>query len=288
MTEPLADLTTGGRPLIGAAFVFRSGSVEPYYSENGIEIYCGDCLDILPKIDSKSIDMILCDLPYGTTGCKWDSIIPFEQLWTQYERIIKDNGAIVLTASMPFTAKLAASKIEWLKYEWIWEKDNGSNFAHAKHQPMKVHENILVFCKGRTKYNPQWTYGKPYAGKSKRARKKPVETIGSIGAGKNDMSYGSPDGRRYPRSILRFNQERGLHPTQKPVALFEYMIRTYTDPGELVLDNCMGSGTTLRAAKNMGRRAIGIELDERYCEIAVKRLQQDVLPFDFAALNGNR
>jgi len=236
------------------------------------QLYQGDCLEVMQLIPDKSIDMILCDLPYGTTACKWDSIIPFEQLWAQYERIIKDNGAIVLTASMPFTARLAVSKIKWLKYEWIWEKENGSNFANAKYQPLKVHENILVFCKGKTKYNPQWTYGKPYAGKSKQARKRPIETINSNGVGTNSMSYGSPDGRRYPRSILRFNRDRGLHPTQKPVALFEYMVRTYTDPGELVLDNCMGSGTTGVACLRSGRRFVGIELNERYFEVAGERI----------------
>lgn len=236
------------------------------------QLYQGDCLEVMNLIPDRSIDMILSDLPYGTTACKWDSVIPFEALWAQYERIIKDNGAIVLTASMPFTARLAVSKIKWLKYEWIWEKENGSNFANAKYQPLKVHENILVFCKGKTKYNPQWTYGKPYAGKGKRPRKKPIETINSNGVGTNEMAYGSPDGRRYPRSILRFNRDRGLHPTQKPVALFEYMIRTYTDPGELVLDNCMGSGTTGVACLRSGRRFMGIELNERYFEVAGERI----------------
>lgn len=250
-----------------------------YYQDDAGEIYCGDCLEIMPLLADKAIDMILCDLPYGTTACHWDTIIPLlEPLWKNYKRTIKDNGAIVLTASMPFTAKLAASKIEWLKYEWIWEKENGTNFVSAKFQPMKAHENILVFCKGKTKYNPQWTYGKPYAGRSKRPRKRPIEMIGSNGVGTNEMANGSPDGRRYPRSILRFNRDRGLHPTQKPVALFEYLIKTYTNEGDLVLDNCAGSGTTGVACKRLNRKFILMEKEGKYCEIAKNRLQNEVEP----------
>lgn len=238
------------------------------------QLYQGDCLELMSLLPDQSIDMILCDLPYGTTACSWDVVIPFEALWAQYKRIIRGNGAIVLTASQPFTSKLANSNLKWLKYEWIWEKDQGSNFANVKHQPFKVHENVLVFARGATKYYPQWTYGRPYAAKGRQARKRRIEVLNSTGVGSVQLGYGSSDGRRYPRSVLRLNRERGLHPTQKPVPLFEYLVKTYTDLGDLVLDNCMGSGTAGVACLRSGRRFIGMELDEGYFEVAGNRVTE--------------
>ncbi len=235
-----------------------------------------DCLKVMPEIADKSIDMILCDLPYGTTACKWDTIIPFELLWKQYERIIKDNGAIVLFASQPFTSVLVSSNLKMFKYEWIWEKSKASNFLLAKKQVLKAHENILVFGKGSVVYYPQKTQGKPYSGE-KRAGKK-----GSITDVYNDVPNptfrnGSEDGLRNPRSVQYFktaeSEGKTLHPTQKPVALLEYLIKTYTNEGELVLDNTMGSGSTGVACKNTNRKYIGIEMDVNYFEIGVNRIK---------------
>ncbi len=233
----------------------------------------GDCLDIMTRIQDKSIDMILCDLPYGTTACKWDTIIPFEPLWEQYKRIIKNNGAIVLTASQPFTSIAVMSNLEMFRLEWIWEKNAGSNFATLKYQPMKEHENVLVFSKSTTKYNAQMQE-RAESGKSRvKTKVKPNSNAkegvyGDIKEGTHKMM----GELRYPRSIQKFNRERGLHPTQKPVALFEYLIKTYTNEGDLVLDNCAGSGTTGVACKNINRNFILIEKEPAYVEIINKRL----------------
>ena len=232
-------------------------------------LYNGDCLEIMPQIEAKSIDMILCDLPYGTTACKWDTIIPFEPLWEQYKRIIKDNGAIVLTASQPFTSALVMSNIKMFKYEWVWDKKIPSGMSYARFQPMRQHENILVFCNGKTTYNAQMI-----------KRDKPIKR----GGGKIDESNKIPkpdylEGKIYnyknPTTIQQFIKERekSLHPTQKPVALFEYLIRTYTDKGDLVLDNCAGSGTTGVACKNLNRNCILIEKEPEYIEIIKERLK---------------
>jgi site-specific DNA-methyltransferase (adenine-specific) len=239
----------------------------------------GDCLELMKEIPDKSIDMILCDLPYGTTACKWDSVIPFEPLWEQYERVIKDNGAIVLTASQPFTSALVMSKPKLFRYEWIWEKAVGSNFVQLKYQPMKEHESILVFSKNRHQYFPIKQLRKGSGAKrASRAytQTKAGEASGGITfqgakAGHYDKEY------RYPSSVQYFNnrdKDRGLHPTQKPVALFEYLIKTYTNEGETVLDNCMGSGTTAVACINTNRNYIGFELDPTYFEIAKQRIEE--------------
>ena len=244
----------------------------------------GNCLEIMPQIPSGSVDMILCDLPYGTTACKWDSVIPFEPLWAEYKRIIKKNGAIVLFGSQPFTTKLISSNLDDFKYQWVWEKSKGSNFTHAKNMPIKLHEDICVFSEGkighevqlgerRMVYNPQglvkvdkeWSRPKKYD--SEHALDRPSHSLDRVIEFEN-----------YPRSILKFgnsdNRERGSHPTQKPVALCEYLIKTYTNEGEWVLDNCMGSGTTGVAAVNTGRNFIGIEQEPKYFEIAKSRIQQ--------------
>lgn len=247
-----------------------------------IQIIQGDCLVEMAKIKDKSVDMILCDLPYGTTACKWDTCIPFEPLWVQYKRVIKDTGAIVLTASQPFTSTLVMSNISMFKYCWTWEKDNGTNFITSHYQPMRVIEDIVVFSFAATsfvknglvmKYIPQFTVGKPYScvsGKQKQA------SIIREGRGGWDQIHGHEtvsDGKRFPKNILRFNRDKDkVHPTQKPVALFEYLIRTYTNEGDLVLDNCAGSGTTGVACKNSNRRCILIEKEQKYIEIINKRI----------------
>jgi site-specific DNA-methyltransferase (adenine-specific) len=226
----------------------------------------GDCLDEMGYIPDKAIDMILCDLPYGTTGCSWDSIIDFRDLWAHYRRIIKPSGAIVLTSSQPFTSALVMSNPEWFRYEWIWEKEQGVNFQLVKHQPLKLHESILVFCKGPMAYNPQDTtaVNRIKSNKKKAGKLEHIDLLTD--------TYTQTVGN-YPKSIIKYNRERGLHPTQKPVALFEYLIKTYTNPGELVLDNCAGSFTTAIACINTGRRYICIEKDEAYYNLGVNRIK---------------
>ena len=230
-----------------------------------IELLQGDCLELMKDIPNKSIDMILADLPYGTTRNKWDSVIPLEPLWEQYKRVIKDNGAIVLTAQTPFDKILGASNIKMMKYEWIWQKDGGTGHLNAKKMPMKDHENILVFYKRLPTYNPQMRQGEPYVQKSGK---------GSSNYGEQQQVVTRNKGERYPLTIIKFNRDRSrLHPTQKPVALMEYLIKTYTDEGEVVLDNVMGSGTTGVACKNTNRNFIGMELDEDYFKIAKERIE---------------
>ena len=229
-------------------------------------IYNEDCLEGMKRIPDKSIDMILCDLPYGTTQNKWDSIIPLEPLWEQYKRIIKDNGAIVLTAQTPFDKVLGVSNLDMLKYEWIWEKTESTGFLNAKKMPLKRHENILVFYKKLPAYNPQFTKGTPYS------YQKDGISSGNYGDSKGTNKIVN-EGKRYPVSIITFKKDRGLHPTQKPVALFEYLIKTYTNKGETVLDNCMGSGTTAIACLNTDRQYVGFELDEDYYNIAQDRIK---------------
>lgn len=228
------------------------------------KIYNEDCLEGMKQIPDKSVDMILCDLPYGTTRNKWDSVIPLDDLWHEYKRIIKDNGAIALTAQTPFDKVLGTSNIKWLRYEWIWQKPNGTGHLNAKRMPLKNHENVLIFYKKLPTYNPQKTIGKPYIAKSTKV---------SSNYGKHNTHLTVNDGSRYLKSVQLFNQERGLHPTQKPVTLFEYLIRTYTSEGEIVLDNCIGSGTTAIACMNTNRNYIGFELDEEYYNIANKRIE---------------
>lgn len=240
------------------------------------EIYLGDCLEVMRDIDDKSIDMILCDLPYGTTTCKWDNIIPFKPLWEQFERIIKDNGAIVLFGSQPFTGKLILSNAKLFKYELIWRKTRINGFAQAPYKFMNEHENILIFSKAgcaknakpRMKYNAQDLIYSPKIERGKRANNS-QHRIARI-----DQKDYIQEWTNYPKSILEFKSEYKIsHPTQKPVTLCEYLIKTYTNQGEVVLDNCLGSGTTAIACINTNRNYIGIELDEGYFNIAKKRIQ---------------
>ncbi len=244
---------------------------------SGSALFQGDCLDIMPLIPDNSIDLILCDLPYGITACKWDTIIPFDKLWEQYNRIIKDNGAIVLTASQPFTTDLINSQRELFKYELIWNKENGRQPYLAKIQPIKSHENIVVFSKGKIKYNPIMRLAKK---ENMRERiKNNFKGVESGVWGKMKEYTPTKDEKlRYPVSVLNFNMQNAecnqkfrVHPTQKPVALFEYLIKTYTNEGDLVLDNCMGSGSTGVACKNTNRKFIGIEKEAKYYEIACRR-----------------
>lgn len=232
-------------------------------------IYQMDCLEGMRLIPDKSIDMILCDLPYGTTKCKWDTIIPFEPLWEQYERIIKDNGAIVLTATQPFTTILINSNLKLFKYTWVWEKSMAVGSMFAKKRPLKAHEDICVFYKKQPTYNPQMTDGEPY--KRKEGHLSGESIIGERSAGYETIS----DGKRYPRSVIKIaNPNRhNVHPTQKPLALFEYLLRTYTNEGDIILDNCMGSGTTAVAAIKSNRKFIGFETESKYIEIANKRIE---------------
>ena len=229
----------------------------------------GNCLDLLPDIPDASVDMLLVDLPYGTTACKWDSIIPLDELWTQYNRVCKKNAAMVFTAQQPFTTTLAASNLANLKYEWIWEKNRGTNPMGAKYMPMKCHENVLVFYRKTPTYNPVMWYSTPYGGFSSD-KKQVGEVYGNLKSQHRD----NPDGSRYPRSVQKWSQEKGYHPTQKPVSMMEYLIKTYTNEGDTVLDNTMGSGTTGVAAANLKRNFIGMELDPEYYGIAVQRIEE--------------
>lgn len=235
-----------------------------------VNLLLGNCLEKMLEINDDAIDMILTDLPYGTTACSWDSIIPLNEMWTMFNRIAKKDAAIVLTCAMPFTAILAASNIKHLKYEWIWEKPQGTNPLNVKIMPLKSHENILVFSRGKIKYNPQMEKGLPYSGfKSNKS------TIGEVYGNAKSQHRDNPKGDRYPKTILKFKQEKGLHPTQKPVPLFEYLIRTYTDEGETVLDCTMGSGTTGVACMRTNRNFIGIEQEQKYFIIASERIQKE-------------
>ena len=263
------------------------------------KIHHGDCLEIMKDIPTGSVDMILCDLPYEVTALKWDKIIPLEKLWEQYERIIKDNGAIVLTATQPFTSKLVMSNPKLFKHEWIWEKQKANNFMGAKYQPLKYHENVLVFSKGKVNYHPQKykvleieelmemdkkeltkvMKDRDYDRFGKIDRRKTINNSNSkkeyLGT-EVKRSRSKDTGYRNPKSVLKINKEINglLHPTQKPVALFEYLIKTYTSEGETVLDNCMGSGTTAIAAINTDRNYIGFELDEEYYNLANERISK--------------
>lgn len=246
----------------------------------------GDCLELMKDIPTGSVDMILCDLPYGTTACKWDTIIPFEPLWEQYERIIKDNGAIVLFGSQPFTSLLISSNTKLFKYEWIWDKVSTGHPLNAKKMPLRKHENICVFYKKSGSYNPQYEKRTEKEKKRRNTRnaKKSYDSKEITGKYKtlnrDDYTEGNLE-NKYPNDILIYNSKSNdcsianrVHPTQKPVALFEYLIKTYTNEGETVLDNCIGSGTTAIACINTKRNFIGIEKETKYIEIANERVEK--------------
>lgn len=241
------------------------------------EIVLGDMLEVMNGIPDKSVDMILTDLPYGTTACNWDTIIPFDKLWEHYNRIVKGNGAIVLFGSEPFSSQMRISNIDNYKYDWIWEKQQGANFANVNYQPFRVSENISIFgdfatsynTKVPKNYNPQFTEGNPYTTTSGRQVHDTLRKGSAKDGGYKTVNKGS----RHPRNIIRYSHDREKHhPTQKPVALLEYLINTYTKKGDIVLDSAMGSGSTCVAAKKINRRYIGIELNEEYFKIAKNRI----------------
>lgn len=243
-----------------------------------VELWQGDCLELMKDIPDGSVDLVLTDPPYGTTDCKWDSVIPFDPMWEQLNRIIKPNGAIVLFSQQPFTSACVSSNYKMFRYEWIWQKPQGSGFLNAQKMPLKVHENILVFYKKLPTYNPQFWKSTPYASENKIVGGRQYRKL-------QCRKTESLDGKRYPIDVIKFNLEKErynskkiktdkMHPTQKPVALLEYLIRTYTNEGETVLDFTAGSGSTGVACVNTNRNFIGIELDDGYFNIAKKRIEE--------------
>ena len=248
---------------------------------NNIHLIKGDCLEVMKNIKDNSIDMILCDLPYGTTYCKWDTIIPFELLWEQYNRIIKDNGAIVLFASQPFTSMLIYSNIKCYKHNWVWHKNTMGNILNAKYQPLKNTEDILVFSKKgkRVNYFPILTKGHRDESKERPTKQK-SDLFGELKGGIFKQANNKRPDERYPKHLIEFNntgEKNHYHPTQKPVELLKYLIKTYTVNGDTILDNCMGSGSTGVAVLEVAgdRKFIGIELDDKYFDIACNRIRGD-------------
>lgn len=247
-----------------------------------IDLKHGDCLELMKDIPDGSIDMILCDLPYGTTACKWDTVIPFDLLWQEYNRIINGNGAIVLFGTEPFSTELRHSNMEMFKYDWVWVKNNAVGFVNAKLKPMNKHEIISVFSRGKTSNGNKSNM--PYFPQGLIPFNKEVRSGNKKG---KDNTYWRPSLKssneggyvqqftNYPTTVLHFDKvPKAVHPTQKPVELLEYLVKTYTKPSEVVLDNCMGSGSTGVACVNTGRSFIGMELDEGYFEIAKKRIEE--------------
>lgn len=240
------------------------------------KIYNEDCLIGMDKIDDKSIDMILCDLPYGTTKCKWDIVIPFDKLWKQYKRVIKDNGAILLFGKQPFTSDLVNSNRDMYRYELIWEKTRAGNSMQVKKQPSAIHENIEVFYKKQPTYNDlKFKVDEKYIDKRKSIRDSFYKSEHYSGV----MKRKADDGMRHPQSILPFNSvwHTGMHPTEKPVELFEWLIKSYTNEGDVVLDNCIGSGTTAIACINTNRNYIGFEKENNYYEMCLERINHNEL-----------
>ena len=239
-----------------------------------IDLKCGDCLELMKGLPDESIDMILCDLPYKETGNKWDKGIDLDSLFEQYRRIIKEDGCIALNGTFKFGVQLYNIAPDLYKYEWIWEKDNGTNAPNVNLQPFRIHEFIFIFCKGRVtngkripmKYFPQKTEGRPYKQKSGRMSE-------NWKGGLKNIVTNNESGLRHPKTIQKFNRDRGFHPTQKPVEMLKYLIKTYTNEGDLVLDNCMGSGSTGVACKQLNRSFIGYELDKKYYEVAKNRIE---------------
>lgn len=235
-----------------------------------IDLRFGDCLDIMKSISDTSVDCVICDLPYAQTANHWDVLIPLDKLWVEYKRICKSNAALLFTAKGQFMIDLILSNRDWYRYEWVWNKQKAANFAHVNRRPLMSHEFILVFYNKLPVYNPQMVQGKPY----KQNRKD--GTVDCVAPGMNRGWKTESDGMRYPKTIIEVEnhaQRQTVHPTQKPVALMEYLIKTYTNENEVVLDNCMGSGTTGVACKNLNRSFIGIEKEESFFEIAKSRIE---------------
>ena len=243
-------------------------------------VICGDIFNVMPKIEDKSVDMILTDMPYNTTACDWDKeVIPLDKLWEGFKRIIRDNGAIVMTASQPFTSKLVMSNLGMFRYEIIWEKERPTNFMQGKKQILKYHENILIFYKRQCVFNPILENKKKKNKRNNAPRGLENKVYGIKNTGKYSercVAGGNKDWI-YPKSVLNFSMERGLHPTQKPIALMEYLIKTYTNEGDTVFDGFAGSGTTGVACQNLNRKFILIEKEQKYIDIIKTRLSQGVL-----------
>lgn len=236
----------------------------------------GDCLELMSRIPDGSIDMVLSDLPYGTTRCRWDTPINLQELWKQYRRVVKENGAIVLFSAQPFTTELISSNKAMYRYEWIWKKTQPSGFMNAKKMPLRTHENIEIFYRKPPTYNPQMTHGHQRKTATAYGTR---ELDGSSCYGREERNYTYDSTDRYPVDVLQYStgdKSKRLHPTQKPVDLLEYLVKTYTNPGETVLDNCMGAGSTGVACLNTGREFVGIELDPEYYQIAKERIEQHV------------
>jgi len=245
--------------------------VTPYFQDDSITLYHGECLEIMPSLRA---DAVIADPPYGTTACRWDAVIPFASMWSALKRVAKENAAIILCASQPFTSALVMSNPEWFRHEWIWIKNRGSNFANTVREPMKEHESVLVFAEKRWTYNKQMQ--ERTGGGIDRANY-PVKFNNQKRGGTREFEgreHHEQSAMRVPSSWQKFNTEVGLHPTQKPLALMRYLIRTYTNEGDTVLDFTCGSGTTLLAAAIEGRKAIGVEKEEKYCEVTKTRLSE--------------
>ncbi len=255
-------------------------------SEGKKEILLGDCLELMKDIPNGSIDMILCDLPYGTTACKWDTVIPFEPLWEQYKRIIKDNGAIVLTASQPFTSALVMSNPDMFKFTYVWKKERPTNPLLCKKRPPKYLEDVCVFYKSQPIFNPTYIKRKEENKRNNKPRNYSGEYVGGD-KGYSDLNQSGNNDFVYQGDLLEIPMQRGLHPTQKPVALFEYLIKTYTNEGDLVLDNCAGSGTTAIACLNTKRQFIVIEKEQKYYDMILKRVGDFNKNFEPQTLFGN-
>lgn len=236
----------------------------------------GDCLELMGRL-TREVDLIVCDPPFGTTLMDWDKVLPFNKLWERYAAILKPTGCVVLFGSQPFTSALVMSNPRWFKYELVWDKNKCGSPGLAKIRPMKTHENVLIFAPGRTTYNPQMESGEPYARKSKNPEGY-VGRCNNHGYGLKPKTEFTNEGTRYPKSVLRisrdFSAQQQVHPTQKPVPLLEWLIRTYSNEGDVVLDNCMGSGSTGLAAMNTGRLFIGMEQDKAYFDLAERRIEQ--------------
>jgi DNA modification methylase len=239
------------------------------------QVLLGDCLERMKEIPDGSVDMILCDLPYGTSKCRWDTIIPFEPLWKEYKRVIKTNGAMVLTASQPFTSVLIASNFKDYRYNWVWEKSKATGYLNAKKMPMKAHEDVCIFYQKPPLYNPQKWMSTPYY---KGSAHRPTEVYGK----QREVLVENESGLRYPRTVQYFktaeSEGKTYHPTQKPISLFKYLIKTYTQENELVLDSCAGVGTTALAALRTNRKYICIENDQEYYDVMQERISREGQP----------
>lgn len=245
---------------------------QPNFVAGGVSLFQGDCLPLLKEFDDKSVDMILCDLPFGTTRCRWDTVISIPELWREYNRIIKENGAIVLFGVEPFSTQMRIENLKNFKYDWVWLKSRPTGHLNAKKQPMRAYEIISVFYKKQCTYNPQGLIeGEFDNNRPSRGNK----VMGEYVHGQERNNFGISKYTNYPKNVLQYPNpnNKTLHPTQKPVDLLEYLIKTYTNEGDLVLDNCMGSGSTGVACIHTNRQFVGIEIDEKYYNIAEKRIR---------------